>query len=820
MPEREQLLKGALFHDIGKFYQRSRINNRYDSHSCFSAVFAEKMFHDPIIDFIVANHHKKELTKYSKRDVKRILAEIVCEADSLSSAERQSKNTIRTQQPLTPIFTEISFAEHLRNNSQSYFQPLCHLTPEDYKSPNKEYRKDIFNLGYSNKWKEFEDEILTQEEEIDFNTLLQIFKKFLWCIPSSSYKTIPDISLYEHSRLTAAIAVCIYDFLYDKAKDPKEIKNVENRQEARYLLIAADLTGIQSYIYNIGHKGAMRALKGRSFRLQQLMDSVAQSLLSTFSLPDSNLIYSSGGNFYILAPNTEKVKKSLEDLSLSIEKKFLQSFGLDVGIVFAFMELSGENFTTPAGKCSITAKWDSIKKVLEQNKMKKYSHQFEEDFFIPESLSGKIISCSSTGEAICSKDEVLSTEKEVSIGAHRFRECKSKKGKFYQVLSEKDVEDKTYISAEQFDSQLIGYKLKKDSTALIYSEGAQFNLLGIDRFDIFLNNDLKEKLSAQRAFLINNDNFMQILNGKFSKGWKFYGGSWALESSFDELAKKSFGIEYLAILRMDVDNLGEIFKSGFGNNATFSRIVQLSNMLDFFFSSYLNRIQDLYWEPAEGIKEQETAFPLKNLVEIVYAGGDDLFITGVWNIMPDLALWINDNFQNYTGLNSSFTLSAGIELFDAKYPLFKAARRTGEAVERAKGARKSMTGIEQRKNAISFFGDSFSWKDFKVISLLSKKLYKLITTGQDNEKLSRSILNLAQNIYTEYTVQYANPWGSWRWRAAYYLSRFSGRNKVFKKEIELIASKLFTGDNTEQEYSKILNTASKWAEFLTRNKEE
>ena len=49
------------------------------------------------------------------------------------------------------------------------------------------------------------------------NSLMAVMEANLTYIPSSTAKSeLADISLYDHVKLTAAIAACIYDYLNEK----------------------------------------------------------------------------------------------------------------------------------------------------------------------------------------------------------------------------------------------------------------------------------------------------------------------------------------------------------------------------------------------------------------------------------------------------------------------------------------------------------------------------------------------------------------------------------------------------------------------------
>ncbi|MCX7727769.1 MAG: hypothetical protein N2053_13095, partial [Chitinispirillaceae bacterium] len=333
-----------------------------------------------------------------------------------------------------------------------------------------------------------------------------------------------------------------------------------------------------------------------------------------------------------------------------------------------------------------------------------------------------------------------------------------------------------------------------------------------------------------RHFLINSLK-IDKLKVNTEKGFKFYGGDWKLEDTFEEIAKKGEGIARLGVLRLDVDNLGQIFKDGFRKHATFGRVVQLSTMLDFFFSHYLNRLKYLWWDPVEGIIEekdtQSKRYEVKNLVEIVYSGGDDVFIVGHWSLLPDIALWINDNFIKFTGENKNFSISAGIALFDDKYPLYKAANEAGELESIAKKKERKnkikKDSDDNKKDGICFLDENtpVSWNDFKEIRKWVREFYKLIVDGIDNRKLSRGFISRLYSIYYEYEQEKYESWSRWRWRAAYFLTRLACQyGEKIGDKIMKFAAELFTGSNTEQELINLLYIIAQWIDLLTRKEEK
>jgi CRISPR-associated protein Csm1 len=157
---------------------------------------------------------------------------------------------------------------------------------------------------------------------------------------------------------------------------------------------------------------------------------------------------------------------------------------------------------------------------------------------------------------------------------------------------------------------------------------------------------------------------------------------------------------------MDVDRLGQIFAKGldYYQIQTLPRLAGLSRQMSYFFKVYLNSLA----------KERSENIPSKNFKQFlpkneeynilfIYAGGDDLFISGAWNEVVDFAFDIYQCFRAYTGYNPDITLSGGISIDDIKFPLYQAAKTSGEAEDNAKG---------NGKDSLGLFGQVFKWDEW------------------------------------------------------------------------------------------------------------
>lgn len=109
-------------------------------------------------------------------------------------------------------------------------------------------------------------------------------------IPSSTNKQeVADISLYDHSKMTAAIAACIYLYLTENRRLNFKQELYQNEKafltEKAFLMLSCDLSGIQSFIYTTSGEGALKSLRARSLYLEILLEHLADEILAETGYP-------------------------------------------------------------------------------------------------------------------------------------------------------------------------------------------------------------------------------------------------------------------------------------------------------------------------------------------------------------------------------------------------------------------------------------------------------------------------------------------------------------------------------------------------------
>ena len=151
--------------------------------------------------------------------------------------------------------------------------------------------------------------------------------------------------------------------------------------------------------------------------------------------------------------------------------------------------------------------------------------------------------------------------------------------------------------------------------------------------------------------------------------------------NFDELGESAKGVKKIAVLKMDVDDLGKIISRGIPEGRrTLSRYATLSRFMNHFFKNCIRLIAKRDKQILNILKDRKLPKLFEDgnerNVVVVYSGGDDLFIVGSWNDVFEMAFEIRELFGEYVGWNPNLTISAGFVIFDPKYPLYRMASIT------------------------------------------------------------------------------------------------------------------------------------------------
>lgn len=683
---------------------------------------------------------------------------------------------------------------------------------------------------YAKLWQDFikEANALPDKEDplSNIESLLDLMKRYLWCFAGDQ----EDVSLYDQCRVTAAIAACLGD---------------DAQAEEVGYLVAGNISGIQRFIYQVLSKGATRQLRARSLYLQLLTEAAARYILREFGLPVTNLIYAGGGNFYLLLPKAYASREA--DLRRYLDEMLLRHHDGDLYISLAGVPMKKEHFSNHA---SYAKQWEKLRRELTKDKYRRFAaHSDLASIFDPRNEYDD--DREEFRKRMAEREQQADTptdELEDEDDAHNSRLYQSlrrisdqTRRMTWLVLAEVKPPDfdKNKAGTVQDALEMLGmsvffvdetgtvqYGNKKDEPvkpisaerliALRIHDGATQDVR-----DILKEADYSCPIAVATRYMSNETPEKRLRAG--DQRPKF--------ATFSELQRASKGIPRLGVLRMDVDNLGSLFGSGFirenVSRATLARSAGLSFNMSLFFEGWVSELcrtqneQRLVTRSDEDTEKDGKAQEIEvQPLYAVYSGGDDLFIVGAWHCLPDLAKRIHDDFRDFGCKNNCATISAGITLHRGKHPLYQAAEEAARALDSAKGIKD--------KNAVAFLGEAISWERWDKVEGLHNTILEIIGTGGDGK---RSLLQILLSIHTLYTdlrtaadkeakqKGKAKPqfvWGPWMWRSAYQLTRFAERYPDFKNQVKTLQDNL--SEDKDFKGIEIVGLAARWAEAATRTK--
>ncbi len=747
--EKEQLkliILASLVHDVGKFAQRAKAEKSPEDLFLQPQDFKKRTSHWHVLytDYFVKNILPLPKDLEHRREDIALLASIHhnpfanrLDQYCISKADRLASGIDRIETPaieefrkarLISIFEEVRLKSLLDKDFDGLKRMLLspflfdkRIFPVDMEPQEKYEKKDIFVQEYKDLYKKFVDELNTYTEqlkELNFthyiSWILRIFEKYMWCIPSSSYKTVPDISLYDHLVVTASVAQALWIYHQETGKQI-ELNPTDNKS---FILLGADLSGIQRYIFGVSEtgKGLTKLIRGRSFYLQLLTRSIVLHILNEIELYYPALIMDSAGKFILLLPNTDNVKEFIYKLLNKIDEFFVRKFKGILTISFAQKETTEKELLLKNFSYTL----DELNQLLEMQKNRKLFNYltssgsvigFDYDKF---SQNGVCDICGihpAEEENICS---ICNHQK--TIGE---KLPKTKYIVFNRITGIPLFEDIKVLLKEKDDF----YPNKMDLVYGIREDAQKYATMWLASYlpkiqeeeledELFLKTAIEELETEEKQELIGKPKTLELISYS------------ALKKAGDEVLGKNF----LCVLKADVDNLGLIFSIGLQNRLSLSRYASLSRMLNAFFSGYL----------VEKIKSSQKYRD----IYVVFAGGDDLFLIGPWHQSIDFALEIRNEFKKFCANNKDISISCGFYIMRSKYPVRRAAREAEELLDKAKERREGSVLI---KDGVCIFDQVLSWDELKDQVEFGKWLEKKVLESKINRGFIYRLLNYVKS---------------------------------------------------------------------------
>jgi len=761
-----KIAMAAFFHDIGKLADRDVLrlsqqyidnhsgiylpfyNGRYShSHAVCTAAFIEQMKDllpkelnspgwgegDSFIN-LAAGHHKPETP----------MQWIITIADRISSGLDRAEFDEKYNKAVTPrdykrnrllpIFEPLSPKPGKSvetSEAYNYCYPLKEITPKNifpklkieiYPKSNeiasKEYQVlfDGFVKGLEELFHSQDNKVLWFEH---FESLTMIYAS---AVPAArAGHVIPDVSLYDHLKTTAAIASALY--LFHKQTGRMTIPDIKEEDSDKFLVISGDFYGIQNFIFSSGdaQKSRSKMLRGRSFAVSLFSELAADMLCRKIGIPSVSIILNAAGKFTLIAPNTEKTYKAVLEVGKTINDWLIKvSFG-ETALGISFVKAAAKDFV----KGRFVRVWENLQSQMEKKKFQKidlsrfagtvsdYLDSFQNDLENPlcpfcgkrpsnPKAEGSHFTGEKTSSCSLCRDHIFLGENLVknTLLAITTKDADIKGGDDEKLLEPVFGEYQTAFLSGELKSMAKDGRLLKYWDVSNNSEGKITKNVTARFINGYVPVYSKDDLEDDRLFW-----------GKKSQEKKLEQIdqiNLGMPKTFGHIANKSLnlredrylGVEALGVLKADVDNLGLLFGSGLkGELFTLSRLASMSRQLNYYFSIYLPYLL--------------ITVPTFNNVYTVFAGGDDLFLIGPWNRIIQLSEQIRITFSEYVCMNPEIHLSAGISLHRPNTPVSFMAESAESAMESAK---------DKGRDRITIFSETVLWDEMERLTAIQNEL--------------------------------------------------------------------------------------------------
>jgi CRISPR-associated protein Csm1 len=624
--------------------------------------------------------------------------------------------------------------------------PLVKLDTADYQN------------RYQALWQQFTAEFRTLCQEIHnpelfCDGLLSLSERFTWAIPSSTVD-LPDISLHDHNRTVAAIAACLHAWHSQQGTLWDETA-IKDREQPKFRLLAGDLSGIQSTLFSLASqqvKGVNKILRARSFMMGMLMEATASHCRAAFEIPVFNLLQNAGGRFVLLVPDSVDSRNIVVRLQEEIDGWMQARYLGELNLNFALSEpFAGADFIPPR----FQRVQDGLNRRLEEAKITPLHgkatgiHRVDYEHGICSACDKRPATVLEAGDdGDIWRCQVCDTEHRLGRYLPRVRALAWYRGKprqrgaitdfFGDLWLELIVEDDIRAKA-QSDLQA-GFRIYRGNDTIIGPWALRFLA---NHVPVLGDND-----SYDPTMLSEEANQLQPGDAKTFEHLAF-------DARERDVEGGHIGKPFLAVLKADVDNLGFLFGYGLRHpetqqdRNTISRSAALSRMMDLFFTGYLQT----------HIRRHHPN------TYTVYAGGDDLLMLGPWYATIQLAQELNQEFRRYTADNPNITLSAGLELTQANYPLNRSVWAAEKRLERVKNT--------QQKDGVCLIDDQvLLWEELPKLLAQADTLNGWLRDKLVSTALIYKVLYFAeQRRLAEGGGEVPMDCVDWRARWAYHLAR-------------------------------------------------
>lgn len=725
-------------------------------------------------------------------DPKTFLQWIIATADRVASGfereEFESYNSLEDfnhyQTRQFTLFENIN-QENKLSNYRYALKPLSPASIFPIKAQDYEQKDDkVAQVEYLTLWEAFKkglQEIPTSHREqlpLWLDHFESCWQTFTHAIPSATaFGAIPDVSLYDHSKAVAALAVTLWRY-HEERKDDTNLakKGMETRadwNEQKLLLIQGDFFGIQNFIFSQGGDSTKRAaklLRGRSFYVSLITECAALKILEALALPSTSQIINAAGKFLIVAPNTNETIEKLKQVQQTFNDWFLNNSYGESGLGLAWESSCCNDFVTSKDKSGFKELMTRLNRKLERSKYQHFDLCGENPASAVfgnylNSFNSELGVCTVNNKAPATSPKKLSelAQDQINIGT-------------WLVNQQRLIISRNLLGGlNELTLPLFGYSIQftgsQDDSGKFGREVSNHNIRRVFDFSpadkngfatTLWNGYARRNISGYvpifgNAFEWENPKYKDFDIDELDKNAdapKTLNHLACEDLLWDNEAQKWVGIRALSVLKGDIDNLGDLFQNGL-EKPTFAKMAALSRQVNNFFAIYLPYLC-------------QSKYPN---TYIVFAGGDDFFLLGSWKQLMLLAAELRQMFGHYVASNPQIHFSAGISVTKPKIPIHQLAVMGEEALDRAKH--------HEGKNAVTCFNQTVSWTDFNDLFSKPYSATEHLTFLNKQHDLSTAYIYGLLRL-TDMAADSKKPENAlWRSQLHYRTARFMDRKRKY-----------------------------------------
>lgn len=668
---------GSLLHDLGKLVQRADINSKRASHQTFGADFLAQYTDNQNIIDALRYHHNQFGTKNTNLRTAKVADNapvyltyigdnIAAGTDRRYEEELQSGWDSKT--PMSDIFNRFSLKLGKR------YLPASSLDEEDFtKMEPLNSRLDFTQAEYAKILETFKAGIMSVKLTPEYvDSVLNLVEGAMSQIPSDTASNgEPDISLYDHMKLTAAFACSAKQYLDQLGIDDYKTEILKHAdkfyERPSYLMVGYRFEGSEDFINSITSKGAYKQLKSRAFYVEMLVRNFLDDLLDRLNLTGANILYQNSHDGLLVVGNTTQNVQGIKQAQKELNDFLTKKFGTKLYMAIGFVEFSSNQvkvrFTKTSEEAAAEYKrvgqnyawiFDNIEKQINVNSLQRYQ-----------------------------KADLLQLNKQ---GKRQGREC----AVCHSVSDLLPDENKCVLcdTLENFSKSIQNeeyFLVNQDPSGLQLGEHTYLHTTTEDEIK---DQTISGRVYAKNSFKSGYNQATHIWVSDYSESENNDFTSYA-DREWTEKDAHTVGIRRLGSLMIDIDDLRAKFLTGFypqdeGKYTTISRFAEFSRRLDLFFKLYLNQFAE------------DSEYHLS----IIYSQGDKVFILGAWDDLLDFAQILHDEFAKWT--DGKLTFSAGLGMFNPSTPINIISRETNELLNAAKLEGKDRIALFAKDNILTF----------------------------------------------------------------------------------------------------------------------